>query len=173
MQGELRNIFQSPPASGSSDGGAQQSDGAVATNFADRSGQLCSRILGSSSSLHDRMRSVRKRRKLSQPSNPHKVKEFTRNLVMIDFQGQESCPLHDYQKIFDGLIRIGSDQSEEEIREEIVRLVKLKNLCTHRLELLTQVLSRLVFIVGNSPLCTIDVSCACPNSCAPTYSVLF
>ena len=129
MQGELRNIFQSPPASGSSDGGAQQSNGAVATNFADRSGQLCSRILGSSSSLHDRMRSVRKRRKLSQPSNPHKVKEFTRNLVMIDFQGQESCPLHDYQKIFDGLIRIG---------EEIVRLVKLKNLCTHRLELLTQ-----------------------------------
>ena len=47
------------------------------------------------------------------------------------------CRLFDYQKIFDGLIQITSDQSEYDIREEVVRLVQLKDICTHRLELLT------------------------------------
>ena len=59
-----------------------------------------------------------------------------RNLVIIDFQGQEAikeCPLYEYHKI---LIRIVSDQSESDIPDEIVRLVKLKELCTHRLELI-------------------------------------
>ena len=68
------------------------------------------------------------------------MKEWTRNLVLIDFQGQEpgmECPLFDYQKIFDGLIQIMSDQSEYDVREEVVRLVQLKDICTHRLELLT------------------------------------
>ena len=68
------------------------------------------------------------------------MKEWTKNLVLIDFQGQEpgmECPLFDYQKIFDGLIQIMSDQSEYDVREEVVRLVQLKDICTDRLELLT------------------------------------
>lgn len=53
---------------------------------------------------------------------PVKVKEWMKNLVLIDFQGQEpnqECPLFDYQKIFDGLMQITSDQSESDIREEV------------------------------------------------------
>ena len=68
------------------------------------------------------------------------MKEWTKNLVLIDFQGQEpnrECPLFDYQKIFDGLMQITSDQSERYICAEVVRLVQLKDSCTHRLELLT------------------------------------
>lgn len=85
--------------------------------------------------------SSRKRRRQNvQHLQQVKVKDWTKNLVMIDFQGQEAnkeCPLYEYQKIFDGLIRISSNQSEYEIRAEIVRLVKLKDICTHHLQLLS------------------------------------
>ena len=44
-------------------------------------------------------------------------------------------PLYDYHKIFDGLISLNSDMSEEEVRQ--VRLVQLKSIPTHHLERLT------------------------------------
>ena len=106
--------------------------------LAERAGRLCSNILGMSS--HDIPSSRKRRRQNVQHLQQVKVKDWTKNLVMIDFQGQEAnkeCPLYEYQKIFDGLIRISSDQSEYEIRAEIVRLVKLKDICTNHLELLS------------------------------------
>ena len=131
MGTELKYLFQPttpapPPHSGTN-----------TTNLVERAGQLCSRILGAASQDVSSSRSHRKY--LVQRNQPCKIKYWMRNLVIIDFQGQEAnkeCPLYEYQKIFDGLIRIASDQSESDIRDEIVRLVKLKELCTHPLELI-------------------------------------
>lgn len=77
---------------------------------------------------------VQRRRKRTATGN--RVKEWTKNVVLVDCQGEthRPAPLYDYQKLFDGLIRLLSDMSEEDVREEIVRLVKLKNLPTHRLD---------------------------------------
>ena len=86
-----------------------------------RAGRLCGRILG-------------RRTESTKPKA-----KYTKNLVLIDFQGQEAgheCPLYDYQKVFDGLFQFSSHHSEKDIREEIVRLVQLKETQTHRLELL-------------------------------------
>ena len=126
---ELKSLFQpttpaTPPHSGTN-----------TTNLVERAGQLCSRILGAAS--QDVSSSRRHRKYPVQRNQPCKIKYWMRNLVIIDFQGQEAnkeCPLYEYHKIFDGLIRIASDQSESDIRDEIVRLVKLKEVCTHWLE---------------------------------------
>ena len=64
---------------------------------------------------------------------------------MIDFQGQsenETLVLYDYQKIFDGLIQLSSDMCED-VREEIVRLVQLKQISLECLTANSLVLSRL------------------------------
>lgn len=66
-----------------------------------------------------------------------RVKEWTKNVILIDFQGEEytqPLPLYDYQKLFDGLIRLLSDMSERDVRDEIVRLVRLKQCLTHKLD---------------------------------------
>ena len=56
-------------------------------------------------------------------------KEIHKCLVAISFQGDkphELLALHEWEKIFDGNIKYYSDQSEDEIRNEIVRLLRLK-----------------------------------------------
>ena len=63
------------------------------------------------------------------------MKQWTKNAVLIDNQGQEMEVLYDYQVY--GLIQISSDMSEEDIREEIVRLIQLKKIPTHKFEELT------------------------------------
>lgn len=109
---------------------------ATSSAVAEQAGQICSRLLDTT---YERRRNSRRHRSRSLPQPP-KAKEYIRNLIVIDFQCQESnqeCTLHEYQKIFDGLIQITSDQSENDIRQEIVRLVQLKDINTHHLELLT------------------------------------
>ena len=57
----------------------------------------------------------------------------------MDFQGEkpsEVLPLREYEKVYDGFIRYRSDMAEDEIREEIVRLVRQKESDTHDLNCL-------------------------------------
>lgn len=62
------------------------------------------------------------------------AKEVQKGLVVIDFQGYsppQVVSLKEYQKIYDGCIRYMSNMSEDEIRNEIVRLVRQKESITH------------------------------------------
>ena len=63
-------------------------------------------------------------------------KELQKNLVLIDYQGEEAtevAPLREYEKIYDGCMRFKSDMKESDIREEICRLVSMKESITHSL----------------------------------------
>ena len=65
-----------------------------------------------------------------------RVKKWTKNIVLIDYQGEKEndvLPLYYYHKIFDGLISLNSGMSED-VRQEIVRIVQLKSIPTHHLE---------------------------------------
>ena len=96
-------------------------------SFADRAQKLCSNVLS-------RVSREPRRRKRSTPT--HRVKEWTKNVVLIDYQSAKKHlpqPLYDYQKLFDGPIRLLSDMIEDDVRDEICRLVRLKNIPTHAL----------------------------------------
>ena len=63
-------------------------------------------------------------------------KVIQKGLVLICFQGNnpgEIVALKEHEKIYDGCIRYRSDMSEDEIREEITRLVRQKESETHLL----------------------------------------
>lgn len=64
------------------------------------------------------------------------VKEVQKSLIMVEFQGSNISAavlvsLKEYQKIYDGSIRFLVDMSEDEVRDEIVRLVQKKESETH------------------------------------------
>ena len=64
------------------------------------------------------------------------VKEHQKNLVLIDYPGPNPCditPLREYEKVFDGSIRFSSSMDEEEIREEIAKVLRDKTSVTHDL----------------------------------------
>ncbi len=49
--------------------------------------------------------------------------------MVIDFQGSnvsEYCTLHDYHKLYEGIIMLKSGMSEDDVRSEIVSLIKCK-----------------------------------------------
>ena len=97
-------------------------------SFAARVESLCNRVLSTMTSGASR------RRKKCAPYN--RVREWTKKFVLIDWQGEnshQSLPLYDYHKLFDGLIKLLSDMTEFDVRDEIVRLIKLKSIPTHRL----------------------------------------
>lgn len=102
--------------------------------FASRAEKLCDRVLANVGS------SNRRRKRSTHQSTPYsrdRVKEWTKNVVLIDYQGPDEnkpLPLYDYHKLFDGLMKLSSDMSESDVRGEIVRLVHLKKIVTHRLD---------------------------------------
>lgn len=104
-------------------------------SFSKRAERLCGKFLsGTITQNSDR------RRKRRTTVSGCRVKEWTKNIVLIDYQGQKEndvLPLYDYHKIFDGLISLNSEMSEEDVRQEIVRIVQLKSIPTHHLERLT------------------------------------
>ena len=64
------------------------------------------------------------------------IKEYQKNLVVIDYPGRNPCdvtPLREYDKLLDGSIRFSSNMDEEGIREEIARILREKSSCTHDL----------------------------------------
>ena len=85
-------------------------------------------------------KSIHSRRKGSKPYQRTPVsKEVQKGLILVDFQGEkpsEVLPLREYEKIYDGCIRYRSDMSEDEIRDEIVRLVRQKESDLHDLNCL-------------------------------------
>ena len=103
-------------------------------SFAMKAERLCRKLL-SGTLTQESSSKRRSKRRISTPIP--RVKQWTKNVVLIDYQGQEMAVLYDYQKLFDGLIQISSDMSEEDIREEIVRLIQLKKIPTHKFEELT------------------------------------
>ena len=84
--------------------------------------------------LRDRRGGVDKRNKrLSRRS----VKELQKGLVLIDYKSDpEDTSLCEYQKLYDGSMRYSSDMTENDIKKEIVRLVKQKKTPTHDLNLI-------------------------------------
>ena len=78
---------------------------------------------------------VSNRRKKSKAPYSRPPKQYQKNLVAIDFQGEDQMEqvtvLPDYDKIYDGCMRYDTDMSETEIREEISRLLKQKGSVTH------------------------------------------
>ena len=127
IEAEMSSIFNSTTPSSSKSSGDE--------SFATRAERLCGKILSGTLTSNPSNRRHKKR-----PAATPRVKEWTKNVVVIDFQGQkknETLVLYDYQKIFDGLIQLSSDMCEEDVRGEIVRLVQLKQISTHCLERLT------------------------------------
>ena len=97
-------------------------------SFAARAESLCNRVLSTMTSGASR------HRKKCAPYNH--VREWTNKFVLIDWQGEnshQSLPFYDYHKLFDGLIKLLSDMTEFDVRDEIVRLIKLKSIPTHQL----------------------------------------
>ena len=63
-------------------------------------------------------------------------REFQRNLVVIEFQGKDVTPyrtLRDYENIYEGVITLNSSMTEEDVRSEIVSLVRCKKSMFHSL----------------------------------------
>ena len=85
-----------------------------------------------------RGKSIHQRRRNYKPYSSGK--EVQKGLVLIDFQGDhptDVLPLREYEKLYDGCMRYRSDMKEDEIRDEITRLLKQKRSDTHNLDLLT------------------------------------
>ena len=86
-------------------------------------------------------KSIQNRRKKYKPyKSSTSLKEIQKSLVLIDYQGEPSSevvPFRDYEKLYDGCMRYRPDMSEQEIREEITRLLRQKQSLTHDLDCLT------------------------------------
>lgn len=64
------------------------------------------------------------------------VKEHQKNLILVDYPGpnpHDVTPLREYEKVFDGSIRFSSNMDEDDIREEIARILREKSSVTHDL----------------------------------------
>lgn len=108
VSSEMRSLFGPVNPTYSSQATTRES-------FATRAERLCERML--SGTLTQEGNGRRRKRTASTPAP--RIKEWTKNIIMIDFQGQkgyEALPLYDYQKIFDGLISISSNDSEHDVR---------------------------------------------------------
>ena len=129
MSTELHRLFhsrstneskQSPPSSTSTT--------APGTSGSSRS----ERMLSNASMLCNKIRpgkGIQSRRKTYKPYKCPMGKEVQKTLVLIDYQGDqpsEVMPLKEYEKLYDGCIRYQSNMSEFQIRKEIVRLVRQK-----------------------------------------------
>lgn len=121
---EVRELFGTPSSCASSSSNSRNE------SFAHRAERLCNNVLARVGE-----NSRRRNRKRCTPCN--RIKEWTKNVVLIDYQGRKKhlpTPLYDYHKLFDGPIRLLSDMTEDDVRCEIVRLIKLKSIPTHTLE---------------------------------------
>lgn len=63
-------------------------------------------------------------------------RQFQRNLVVIDFQGHDQdiqpyCSLRDYEKVYEGAIILYGSMTEDDVRREIVSLVRCKKSLFH------------------------------------------
>lgn len=69
-------------------------------------------------------------------------RQFQKNLVVIDFQDTDLpdglCTLRDYDKIYDGLMTLNTQMTEDDVRCEIVSLLRSKKKSYYKFEQLTE-----------------------------------
>ena len=92
-----------------------------------RATRLCKDLRSDSSKILSRHSRRQKRRTASAPYTH--TRQYQKGLVVIDYPGP--CPaavmtLREYEKVFDGSIRFSGSMDEDDIREEIVRVVSSK-----------------------------------------------
>ena len=132
MGTELRSLFHSKEGQQSlpscSNNGASNTIMGQGESLLSRAGRLCQHL-----------RPGKRVRKSSYKPYNRPVKEVQKGLVLIDYQGGNSgdvVPFREYQKLYDGCIRYRSEMSESEVRQEVVRLVRMKQSDTHSLDCL-------------------------------------
>ena len=80
-------------------------------------------------SRHSKSSRKRKREKIS-------LKEYQKNLVLVDFPGPDPndvMSLREYDKVFDGALCFSSFMDEDDIRDEIIKILRQKSSITHDL----------------------------------------
>ena len=99
-------------------------------SLVERASRLCKELRS------DPAKALSKHSKGGKKRKRESIKEYQKNLVVIDYPGRNPCdvtPLREYDKLLDGSIRISSNMDEEDIREEIARILREKSSCTHDL----------------------------------------
>lgn len=132
MSTELRSLFgpreQSSPVPSSSQPNSCPDDSLLS-----RAGRLCQQLRPG--------KKISCRKNVYKPYHKRPVgKEIQKRLVLIDYQGDspgEIVAFWEYQKLYDGSIRYRLEMSEDDIRQEIVRLLRQKESITHSLEVIT------------------------------------
>lgn len=97
-----------------------------------RASRLITQLKSKPGAITERHTKKRKRTKLSSYS-----REFTRNLIVIDFQGfapPQNRTLYDFDKVYEGTVTLNCSMSEDEVRTEIVSLVKCKKSDLHEFD---------------------------------------
>ena len=61
-------------------------------------------------------------------------RDYQRNLVVVDYPCSSPPSVHDYDKVFDGPFHFSSSMSEDEVRHEIVSLVRQKKSMFHNFD---------------------------------------
>ena len=64
------------------------------------------------------------------------MKEHQKNLILVDYRGpnpHDVTPLREYEKVFDGSICFSSNMDEDDLQEEIARILHEKSSVTHDL----------------------------------------
>ena len=131
---ELRGLFGHGQSSSEGSQSSQQKAAASTSSesLLARASRLCKQLRPG--------KSIHSRRKGSKPYQRAPIsKEVQKGLILIDYQGEkvsEVLPLREYEIIYNGCMRYRSDMSEDEIKEEIVRLVRLKESDMHDLNCL-------------------------------------
>lgn len=150
MNTETRTLFQSAASSSSINSDLESS--------ISRASKLLENIKSNPKSIE---RHSKKRKK------GDSSRQFQKNLVVIDFQDTELpddvCTLHDYDKIFDGLMTLNSSMTENDIRGVVVSLLRSKKTVLHTFDQLMEddfqfvkCTNRRIRVPDGDPVCDAD-----------------
>ena len=127
MKSEIHNLFRSRPPTDMSQNASGPSTSSCRVQLGEslfsRTERLCKKLRPGKS-----IKDARKNYKPYMKKTPSKMVQ--KGLVLVCYQHSDTgdtVPLREHEKLFDGCIRYKSDMSEEEIREEITRLIHLKD----------------------------------------------
>ncbi len=122
IEAETKNVFKGAMATSSG-------RGASTSNLVSKASRLITQLRSEPAAVTERHTKKRKRSKATGWS-----RDFQKNLVVIDFQGSDVSQystLRDYNKVYEGTIMLNSGMSEDDVRSEIVSLVKCKKSMFH------------------------------------------
>ncbi len=116
IEAETKNVFK----------------GATATSSGSGASRLITQLRSEPAAVNERHTKKRKRPNVAKPTSW--TRKYQKNLVVIDFQGSDVsgyCTLRDYHKVYEGTIMLNSGMSEDDVRSQIVSLVKCKKSMFH------------------------------------------